>query len=86
MMTGEIERDESYLDDVRKGKRRRGAGGKIQTFRVIETKRQGSCLFSPNARTETLLPIIRHAIKPVSIVYIAGFATYDVFGSFRVVS
>jgi transposase len=81
LMSGEIELDESYFGGVRKGKRGRGAGGKIPVFGLL--KRNGKVHAFPilNARTETLLPIIRQSIKPDSIVYTDSFAAYDVLGS-----
>ncbi len=40
MFTGEIEVDESYFGDKRKGKRGRGAGGKVPVFGLLK-RRQG---------------------------------------------
>ncbi len=77
LLAGEVEADESYFGGRRKGKRSRGAGGKIPVFGLL--KRQGK-VFSvviPNARTDTLLPIIRQKVKPDSIVYTDNFRSYN---------
>jgi len=78
MMSGKIELDESYFGGHRKGKRGRGAVGKIPVFGLL--KRQGKvyAIPIPNARTSTLLPIIKEKIKPDSIVYTDSFSSYDV--------
>ena len=69
LLEGEVEADESYFGGKRKGKRGRGAAGKIPVFGLL--KRQGKVftVVIPNAKTETLLPIIRQQVKPDSIVY-----------------
>ncbi len=52
MFGGEIEVDESYFGGKRKGKRGRGAAGKIPVFGLVEAWRQGlhedhpRCVFS----------------------------------------
>jgi transposase len=74
---GEIEVDESYFGGIRKGKRGRGAAGKVPVFGLL--KRNGkvySCII-PNAKEETLIPIIRQKIKPDSIIYSDYFKSYD---------
>jgi len=78
MMSGKIELDESYFGGYRKGKRGRGATGKIPVFGLL--KRQGKvyAIPIPNARSSTLLPIINEKIKPDSIVYTDSFVSYDV--------
>lgn len=54
---GKIGLDESYFGGTRKGKRGRGAGGKVYTQVILD------------AKTDTLMPIIREKIEPDSIVY-----------------
>ncbi|UXN05425.1 IS1595 family transposase [Bartonella sp. HY761] len=78
LMCGEIELDESYFGGVRKGKRGRGAGGKTPVFGLLKRNGKVHAFPIPNARTETLLPIIRQSIKPDSIVYTDSFSAYDV--------
>ena len=75
---GEIEVDESYLGGVRKGKRGRGAAGKIPVFGLLK---RGGKVFTKvisNSKSETLLPIIREKVVPDSIVYTDRFRSYNV--------
>lgn len=76
-LSGEVEADESYFGGVRKGKRGRGAGGKVAVFGLL--KRGGKVYTSiiPNAKTETLLPIIKEKVTPDSIVYTDAFKGYN---------
>jgi len=76
-LSGEIEADESYFGGKRKGQRGRSAKGKIVVFGLL--KRQGKVYTAivPNAKTETLLPIIKHKVKPDSIVYTDTFRSYN---------
>jgi len=78
LMAGEIEVDESYFGGVRKGKRGRGAAGKIPVFGLLKRGGKVYTAIIPNARRETLLPIIESKIRPDSIVYTDGFTAYDV--------
>jgi len=76
--TGEIEVDESYFGDVRKGPRGRGAAGKVPVFGLL--KRGGKVYALPITDTgeKTLLPIIRRKIRPDSVVYTDGHPSYNV--------
>ena len=75
---GPVELDESYFGGKRKGKRGRGAAGKVVVFGIL--KRQGKVytLVVENVRTETLLPVITKKIKPDSVVYTDCLGSYDV--------
>lgn len=78
LLGGEIEVDESYFGGTRKGKRGRGAVGKVPVFGLL--KRNG-CVYVaiiPNVSSATLFPIIRNKIRPNSIVYSDAFRSYDV--------
>ena len=75
---GEVEIDESYFGGVRKGKRGRGAAGKVPVFGLLKRGGKGYAKIIPNAKTETLLPIIQHKIVPDSIVYTDCFGAYNV--------
>ena len=69
LMAGEIEVDESYFGGVCKGKRGRGAAGKIPVFGLLKRGGHVYAVTIPNARSETLIPIIKSKIRPDSIVY-----------------
>ena len=74
---GEIELDESYFGGIQKGKRGRGAGGKVVVFGILK---RGGVVYTKiieDAKTETLMPIIRNKIKPDSIVYTDSFRSYN---------
>ena len=77
---GEIEVDESYFGGRRKGKRGRGAGGKVPVFGLLKRGGRVYTVMIPNARTDTLMPIMERLIQPDSIVYTDGFSSYDALG------
>ena len=86
---GEVELDESYFGGHRKGKRGRGAGGKTAVFGILKRGGQVYTQIIIDAKTDTLMPIIRHKIKPDSIVYTdywRGYNALDVseFKHFRI--
>ena len=66
---GEIEVDESYFGGRRKGKRGRGAAGKVPVFGLLKRNGKVYTVMIPDAKTKTLMPIIREKVKPDSIVY-----------------
>ena len=65
LLGGEVEADESYFGGVRKGKRGRGAAGKVPVFGLLKRGGRVFVLPVPNAKSDTLMPIIRRKIKPV---------------------
>ena len=74
---GKIELDESYFGGSRKGKRGRGAAGKVAVFGLLK---RGGKIYTQvilDAKTETLMPIIRQKIKPDSIVYTDYWRAYN---------
>ena len=76
--SGEVEVDESYFGGRRKGKRGRGAGGKVPVFGLLK---RGGKVFTkviPDAKTATLMPIMREKILPDSIVYTDSWGSYNV--------
>ena len=78
LLAGEIEVDESYFGGVRKGKRGRGAAGKVPVFGLLKRGGKVHAVVIPNAQSATLFPIIQEKIKPDSIVYSDSFRAYDV--------
>jgi transposase len=74
---GEIEADESYFGGVRKGKRGRGAAGKVAVFGLLKRGGKVYTAIIPNAKTETLLPIIQEKVEPDSIVYTDALGSYN---------
>ena len=76
-LAGEIEVDESYFGGVRKGKRGRGAAGKVPVFGLL--KRGGRVFVLPvkDTKSDTLIPIIACKVQPDSVVYTDSFRAYD---------
>ena len=77
MFTGEVEVDESYFGGTRKGKRGRGAGGKVPVFGLLKRNGKVYTVIIPDAKSDTLLPIIREKVKLDSIVYTDTFRSYN---------
>ena len=76
-LDGEIEVDESYFGGARKGNRGRGAAGKIPVFGLLKRNGKVYTVMIPNAKTQTLMPIIRQKVKPDSIVYSDYWRAYN---------
>lgn len=74
---GEVEADESYFGGGRKGRRGRGAAGKVAVFGLLKRGGKVYTAIIPNAKTETLLPIIQDKVEPDSIVYTDAFGAYN---------
>ena len=75
---GKIELDESYFGGTKKGKRGRGAAGKVAVFGLLKRNGNVYTQIIDDTKTDTLLPIIRDKIVPDSIVYTDSFRSYNV--------
>ena len=78
MFDSEVEADESYFGGYRKGRRGRGAAGKVAVSGLLKRNGKVYTVAVPNTQTATLLPIIREQVKPDSIVYTDCYKSYDV--------
>ena len=78
MFGGEIEVDESYFGGRRKGKRGRGAAGKIPVFGLLKRGGKVYTKIIPAASSATLIPIIERKVVPDSIVYSDCWRAYNV--------
>ncbi len=78
LLAGEIEADESYLGGARKGRRGRGAAGKVPVFGLLRRGGKVYTAIIPDAKASTLIPIIRENVLPDSVVYTDSFQVYDV--------
>ncbi len=76
--TGEVELDESYFGGIRKGKRGRGAAGKVPVFGILKRGGKVYTQVIPDAKSKTLMPIIQEKIQPDSIVYTDCWRGYNV--------
>ena len=74
---GEIEVDESYFGGRRKGKRGRGAAGKVPVFGLLKRGGRVYTKIIPDASSDTLMPIIKRKVVPDSIVYSDGWKGYN---------
>ena len=78
MFGGEIEVDESYFGGKRKGKRGRGAAGKIPVFGLLKRGGRVYTKIISDASSKTLIPIINRKAVPDSIVYSDCWKAYNV--------
>jgi len=74
---GKVELDESYFGGHRKGKRGRGAAGKVAVFGILKRGGKVYTQIILDAKTDTLMPIIRQKIEPDSIVYTDYWRAYN---------
>lgn len=75
---GEIEVDESYFGGRRKGKRGRGAAGKVPVFGILKRGGRVYTKVIPDTRSSTLMPIMEQKIVPDSIVFTDSLQSYNV--------
>ena len=68
VLSGEFEVDESYFGGTRKGKRDRGAAGKVPVFGILKRGGKVYTQVIPDASGKTLIPIIKDRIMPDSTV------------------
>jgi transposase len=73
----EVELDESYFGGRRKGKRGRGAAGKVPVFGILERAGRVWVQAVPDVSAETLLNLTVKTVRRGSIVYTDRFSSYD---------
>ena len=78
VLSGEFEVDESYFGGKRKGKRGRGAAGKVPVFGILKRGGRVYTQVIPDAKSKTLIPIIEDRVMPDSIVYSDCWQAYNV--------
>ena len=74
---GAVELDESYFGGVRKGKRGRGAAGKVAVFGILKRGGKVYTKVVINTKTEILMPLITSKIEPDSVVYTDCYRSYN---------
>lgn len=77
-LDGEVEVEESTFGGRRKGKRGRGAAGKVPVFGLLKRGGKVHAVMIPDAKSKTLLGIMRQRILPDSVVYTDNFGSYDI--------
>jgi transposase len=75
---GEFEVDESYFGGVRKGRRGRGAAGKVPVFGILKRGGKVYTKMIPDASSRTLLKALKSKVLPDSIVYTDSFRSYNI--------
>lgn len=74
---GAVELDESYFGGVRKGRRGRGATGKVVVFGILK---RGGKVFTKvvnDTKAVTLMPLIVRKVAPDSVVYTDCYRSYN---------
>ena len=74
---GVVELDESYFGGVRKGKRGRGAAGKVVVFGILKRGGKVYTKVVDDTRSATLMPVIKRKVAPDSIVYTDSYGSYN---------
>ena len=74
---GAVELDESYFGGARKGKRGRGAAGKVAVFGILKRGGKVYTKVVINTKSETLMPLITRKIAPDSVVYTDCYRSYN---------
>ena len=74
---GEVELDESYFGGHRKGKRGRGAAGKVIVFGILKRGGKVYAKVIENTKASTLMPIITRKILLDSVVYTDCYRSYN---------
>ena len=77
IFNGQIEIDESYFGGTRKGKRGRGAAGKVAVFGMLKRKGKVYTIIVPNTSSNTLMNEITKKIRLHSIVYTDNYRSYN---------
>lgn len=65
---GTVELDESYFGGHRKGKRGRGAAGKVAVFGILKRGGKVYTVVFENAKRETLLPTTANCLQTVRTI------------------
>ena len=74
---GCLELDESYFGGVRKGKRGRGASGKVVGFGILKRGGKVYTAVVGDTKSTTLMPVITRKIAPDSVVYTDSYGSYN---------
>jgi transposase len=76
-LLGELELDESYFGGRRKGKRGRGAAGKVAVFGILERDGKVYTVAVPDCRKETVMAKIAASTVKGSVFYTDEFVSYN---------
>lgn len=82
LLAGSVEADESYFGGRRKGKRGRGAGGKVPVFGLLERAGKVRVTVVPDVTRETLMRLTVKTVRFGSFIYTDKFKSYDALMTF----
>ena len=74
---GSVELDENCFGGHCKGRRGRSAAGKVVVFGILKRNGRVYTVVADNAKSDTLMPVIKQKIMPDSIVYTDSLSSYD---------
>ncbi len=74
---GAVELDESYFGGARKGKRGRGAAGKVVVFGIPKRGGKAFTKVVSDTRAITLMPLTTRKVAPDSVVYTDCYRSYN---------
>ena len=74
---GPVELDESYFGRHCKGSLGRSVVGKVVVFDILKRNGRVYTVGVDNAKSDTLMPVIKQKIMPDSIVYTDSLSSYD---------
>ena len=77
LLRGEVEADEAYFGGKRKGKRGRGAAGKVPVFGILERGGRVRVEAVRNVTAQTLLASTVKGVRRGSVVYTDRYQVYD---------
>ena len=77
LLRGEVEADEAYFGGKRKGKRGRGAAGKVPVFGILERGGRVKVEAVGNVKAQTLLASTVKLVRRGSVVYTDRYRVYD---------
>ena len=79
-LSGEVEADETYVGEERRGTKRGRPGAdshKVPVFGMVGRKGRVRAMTVPNVKRATIMPHIRKYVIPASTVYTDEFRSYD---------
>lgn len=77
IFTGQVEVDETYIGGVRRGKRGRGAEGKVAVIGVVQRQGKVFAKAVPDVKRSTIVPFVIKHVAPDAILYTDEFPSYD---------
>lgn len=75
-LSGEVELDETYVGGRRKGKRGRGAAGKVPVFGMLEREGKVVVEVVSDVSEGSLMSLVKKTVEPGSLTYSDGFSSY----------